>query len=300
MHKLTPETSIFSFFKDDKPALTIKSGEQVQFETEDCFSNQIQSEADLVTSIDFDRVNPAIGPVFVEGAEPGDILKIEIHDIRVRDWGVISTLPEMGVLIHRAELATKIVPIENSTVAHFNDRIHFDVKPMIGVIGTAPAGGAIPTGHPGDHGGNIDNHVITKGSTVYLPVNVKGGLFALGDIHASMGDGEIGGTGIEISGIVDTTISVLKGEAIPRPMVETEDSWYTVASDHDLQTSIRLACEDMQDLIVEKWELTPTDAYLLMSVGGDVQMCQCCKPSPVETVARYRLPKFSNMPRIIG
>lgn len=105
-----------------------------------------------MTSIDFSRVNPATGPVFVECAEPGDILKVEIHDIRVREWGVISTLPEMGVLIHRAETKTKIVPVENSSLVHFNDGIQFSVEPMIGVIGTAPSGDDIPTGHPGDHG----------------------------------------------------------------------------------------------------------------------------------------------------
>jgi amidase len=227
-------------------------------------------------SIDFSRVNPATGPVYVEGAEPGD-----------------------GLLIHRAETQTKIVPVENSSIAHFNDKIHFHVEPMIGVIGTAPAGEDVPTGHPGDHGGNIDNHMITKGAIVYLPVNVAGALFALGDVHASMGDGEIGGTGIEIAGEVEATLSVLKGKSIPRPMVETADSWYTVAADHDTQTAIRVACEDMQDLLVGNWDLTQTDAYLLMSVAGDVQMCQCCNPSPIEVISRFHMPKIENMPRLI-
>ncbi|PLT29414.1 acetamidase/formamidase family protein [Peribacillus deserti] len=299
MHYIKREESIFQFSKNNKPILNIKSGESVQFQTYDCFSNQITKESDLVTAIDFSKVNPATGPVYVEGAEPGDILRVEINDITVREWGVISTLPEMGTLIHRAETATKIVPVENSSIAHFNDRIHFPVNPMIGVIGVAPAGEDVPTGHPGDHGGNIDNHVITKGSIVYLPVNVPGALFALGDVHASMGDGEIGGTGIEISGEVKKTISVIKGKTIPRPMVETAESWYTVASDHDLQTAIRVASEDMQDIISEHWDLSNTDAYLLMSVAGDVQMCQCCKPSPVEVVTRFRIPKIENMPRFI-
>ncbi|MGF9798591.1 acetamidase/formamidase family protein [Brevibacillus agri] len=300
MHYLSREQSVFSFSRHHQPVLRINSGQSVTFQTYDCFSNQIQTEADLVASIDFARVNPATGPVFVEEARPGDVLKVEVHDVRVRDWGVISTLPEMGVLIHKAEPKTKIITVENSSIAHFDERIRFDVTPMIGVIGVAPAGEDVPCGHPGAHGGNIDTHTITRGSIVYLPVNVEGALFALGDVHASMGDGEICGTGIEIAGEVDTTLSVVKGQTITRPMVETSDSWYTIAEDHDISRAIRIACEDMQTLLVEKWNLTPTDAYLLMSVAGDVQMCQCCKPSPVEVVARFRMPKLKNMPRLIG
>lgn len=300
MHYIKKEQSSFDFSKDNSPVLKITSGEQVTFQTYDCFSNQIQSESDLVTSVDFSKVNPATGPVYVEGALPGDVLKIEIGQITVREWGVISTLPEMGVLWHRAETKTKIVPVENSSIAHFNERIHFPVNPMIGVIGVAPAGEAVPCGLPGDHGGNIDNHVITNGSVVYLPVYVEGALFALGDVHASMGDGEIGGTGIEIAGEVQTRISVLKGKTIPRPIVETDDSFYTVASNEDTQRAIQMACEDMQDLLVEKWDLSQTDAYLLMSVAGDVQMCQCCKPSPVDVISRFRMPKLENLPRLIG
>jgi amidase len=300
MHYLNRELSAFDFSKDNSPVLTINSGEKVTFQTYDCFSNQIQSESDLVTSVDFSKVNPATGPVYVDGAQPGDVLKVEIGKITVREWGVISTLPEMGVLWHRAETKTKIVPVVDSSVAHFNERIHFPVNPMIGVIGVAPAGEAVPCGLPGDHGGNIDNHVITKGSIVYLPVFVEGALFGLGDVHASMGDGEIGGTGIEIAGEVETTITILKGKTIPRPFVETEDSWYTVASHEETQRAIQIACEDMQDLLVEKWDLTPTDAYLLMSVAGDVQMCQCCKPSPIDVISRFRIPKLENLPRLIG
>ena len=299
MHYLKREQSIYSFSKNNPAQLSIKSGEKVVFETYDCFTNQIESEEDLVTTIDFSRVNPATGPVFVEDTQPGDTLKVEIHDLKVRDWGVISTLPDIGVLIHRAETKTKIVKVEDSVTIHFNDEISFDAAPMIGVIGCAPAGEDVPCGSPGDHGGNIDNHVITKGSTVYLPVNVEGSLFSLGDVHASMGDGEIGGTGVEISGEVETTISTIKGETIPRPLVETEDSWYTVASHENIEGAIQIACEDMQDLLVKKWNLSPTDAYLLMSVGGDVQMCQCCKPSPLDVIARFRMPKIKNMARLI-
>ncbi|MFF2755009.1 acetamidase/formamidase family protein [Psychrobacillus sp. NPDC058041] len=299
MHYLKREQSVYSFNKDHKPVLHIQPGENVLFQIYDCFTNQIQSDEHLITSIDFSKVNPATGPVYIEGALPGQTLKVEIHDIKVRDWGVISTLPEIGVLIHRAETKTKIVKVENDIKIHFNDDISFEAKPMIGVIGCAPAGEEVPCGLPGDHGGNIDNHVITKGSIVYLPINVEGALFGLGDIHASMGDGEICGTGVEISGEVETTISTLPNTKINRPIVETKDDWYSIASHTDTNRAIQIACEDMQDLLVDKWNLSQTDAYLLMSVAGDVQMCQCCKPSPVDVIARFRMPKLENMPRLI-
>ena len=299
MNYIKREQISFDFSKDQTPALTIKSGENVTFQTHDCFSGQITSEEDLITEVDFSKVNPATGPVYVEEAEPGDILKVEIHDIQVRDWGVICSIPDLGVLNDRAETKTKIVSVEDSSTVQFNDEIKFAANPMVGVIGVAPAEGSIPTGLPGNHGGNIDNHVITKGSTVYLPVNATGAYFGLGDVHASMGDGEISGTGIEISGEVDTTISVIKGKTIPRPMVETKDSWYTVAIHEDTQSAIKISSEDMQDLLVDHWNLSPTDAYLLMSVAGDVEICQCCKPSNLDVVTRFRIPKLENMTRLI-
>lgn len=303
MHILKKEKSVYSFDKNHKPVLTIQSGEKVSFQTYDCFNDQIQSESQLVSSIDFSTVNPATGPVYIEGALPGHILKVEIHDIKVRDWGVISTLPEIGLLVHTCEQKTKIVQVDDHNNVHFNDEISFEATPMIGVMGCAPAGDPVPNMDPGDHGGNMDNHIITKGTTVYLPINVEGGLFGLGDIHASMGDGEICGTGVEISGEVETTLSTISNQAIPRPMVETDDSWYTVASHSSTDRAIQIACEDMQTLVADKWKLSLVDAYLLMSVVGDVQLCQCCKPSPesnMEVIARFRMPKLQNMAPLIG
>lgn len=302
MHVLQKEQSVYSYDKNHKPVLTIQSGDKVTFNTFDCFSDQIQSDEQIVSSIDFSKVNPATGPVYIDGAQPGNTLKVEIHDIIVRDWGVISTLPHVGVLLHTCEQKTKIVKVEDNETVHFNEEIRFEAKPMIGVIGCAPAGDPVNNMDPGDHGGNLDNHIITKGTTVYLPVNVDGALFGLGDIHASMGDGEICGTGVEIAAEVETTISTITTQTIPRPMVETDDSWYTVASHTSTDRAIQIACEDMQALIAKKWNLSLVDAYLLMSVTGDAQLCQCCKPNPeskMEVIARFRMPKLQNMPPLI-
>ena len=279
MYQLNRQHSVYSFSKHHEPALRVESGARVHFQTFDCFTDQIQSEADLVSNIDFARVNPATGPVYVTGATPGSVLKVEIHDVRVRDWGVIATLPGIGVLAHTVDhMQTKIVAVKDSRVAYFNDRIHFHVDPMIGVIGVAPAGDEVACGHPGDHGGNIDTHVITRGSTVYFPVQVEGALFGLGDVHAAMGDGEICGTGIEIAGEVEATLSVLHGDLmIQRPLVETVDAWYTVASAPDLPTAITRCSEDMQRLLAAKWELTnERDVFPHVCRRRRAEMCQCC------------------------
>src|SRR5699024_2617048 len=110
---------------------------------------------------------------------------------------------------------------------------------------------------------------------------------------------EISGTGIEISGEVETTISVIKGKTIPRPMVETSDSWYTVAIHEDTQSAIKISSEDMQDLLVEHWNLSPTDAYLLMSVAGDVEICQFLIRSNLDLVSQIRIPNIYNMSQLI-
>src|SRR5690625_7878244 len=162
MNFIKREQISFDFSKDQTPALTIKSGENVTFQTHDCFSGQITSEDDLITEVDFSKVNPATGPVYVEEAEPGDILKVDIHNIQDRDCGVICSIPDLGVLNERAETKTNIVSVEVSSIVQFNDEIKFDADPMVGVIGVAPAEGSIPTGLPG----NQDRKSVVRGGRV--------------------------------------------------------------------------------------------------------------------------------------
>ena len=144
----------------------------------------------------------------VEGAQTGDILKVEIIRIETADKGVMIDGPGEGVLKDIIKKpSTRIFEIGDGYV-RFNDRLSFPVKPMIGVIGTAPAGKGIPTGTPGPHGGNMDCKKITEGATVYLPVNTEGALLAMGDLHAVMGDGEVGVCGVETAGRVTVKVTV--------------------------------------------------------------------------------------------
>lgn len=300
MHVVERDQFVFSFSGNHSPVLTVQSGERIVLRTNDCFSGQIRGDQDLVTSIDYGKINPATGPVFVEDAQPGDVLRAEIIRISLDDQGVITTLPDIGTLIHHSEIRSKLVQIREGRRVQFSEKIQFECNPMVGVIGVAPSEGEVACGHPGRHGGNLDSSCIAEGASVYLPVFVPGALFGLGDLHARMGDGEMCGTGVEIAGEVEVRLTVLKGIPLAAPVVETKDSWHSIASDHDVLAAIRQASEDMQSMIVQRWELTPTDAYLLMGAVSDVQMSQCCKPCPVETVVRVRMPKLDGMPGLAG
>lgn len=288
---------VYNFSANNKPVKTVKKGETVEFKTLDCFTNQITSEDQLVTALDFGKVNPATGPVYVEGAEVGDLLVVDILDIQVADRGFIATLPDTGPLFEEGGLRTKEIPIEDGQVV-FND-IKFPINPMVGVIGVAPKGEDVVCGFPGAHGGNMDCNKIVKGSRVYFPVNVEGALFQLGDLHASMGDGEISGSGVEIDGEVKVKLDIIKDFKIEWPVLETEDMWYAIGSDNEFTKALHYASKQIQDLIVNTYGWDKTDAYLYMSAAGSFEICQGCKPSDLPVAVRFGVPKIEEKGRLI-
>lgn len=289
---------VYHFSKENKPIKTVKKGDSASFKTLDCFSNQVRSEDQLITSIDFNRVNPATGPVFLEGANKGDVLVADILDIRIEDEGFISTLPDTGPLFEKTkELRTKKIPVINGEIV-FNDVRH-PAKPMVGVIGVAPEEGEVACGFPGAHGGNMDCNKIEKGTKVYFPVNVEGALFQLGDLHASMGDGEICGAGVEIPGQVDIKFDLIKDVKLDWPLIETEDMWYAIASDDSFEMALKYATYQINDLVSKAYGWDATDTYLYMSAVGSFEICQGCKPSSFPAVVRFGVPKVAEKPRLI-
>ena len=159
---------------------------------------------------------------------------------------------------------------------------------MIGVIGTAPAGEPVNTGTPHDHGGNMDTTAITEGSILYLPVNTEGALLAMGDVHATMGDGEIMGSGLEIPAVIEATVEVLKNCDYPLPMVETKDKWITIASRQTMEDATKLALDNMNRFIQSQSDLTFNQAGMLLSLAGDVIASQLVNPN---VTMRVELPK---------
>lgn len=286
--RLTSENVVYELAADNEPAASCAPGTRVVFETKDCFSNQIRSEDKLFASTDWKTINPATGPLAVEGASPGDVLKVEIEKIEVDNQGVMVAVPDMGILdkfIEKSE--TKIVPIEDG-YAIFNDRIKLPVEPMIGVIGTAPEGKVVPCGTPGSHGGNMDTAVIAEGTILYLPVRVEGGLLAMGDLHAVMGDGEVVVCGVEIAGEVTVTVDVISGFSIPDPVVETEDAFYVVSSAGTLDGAAQRATDNMFKFLQERLPLADNQLAMLMSLICDLQISQVVDPAKT---ARMRVAK---------
>jgi len=283
------EQAVLKMSANNPPVKKVKPGSTVVFETYDCFSNQIQQEDQPFSSVGWDQINPATGPLFVEGAEPGDILKVEIIDIKIASKGVMTTTPKLGVLkdIVTGE-TTKIISIEKDK-AIFNEKLHIPIKPMIGVIGTAPADEEIPTGTPGDHGGNMDCKKIIKGSCLYLPVNVPGALLSMGDLHAVMADGEIVICGLEIPGEVTIKVEVLTGESFPLPLLVSEEKLITIASAETLDEAAKLATKNMHSFLVQQLDLPIDVAGMLLSLVGDLRICQIVDPL---MTARMELPQW--------
>lgn len=276
--RITSDKTIFLMDKNNEPVLRAKSGDSVIFETCDCFSNVIRTEEDLISNIDFNRVNPATGPLYVEGAEPGDILKVDILRIDIDKQGAVVTAPGLGRLTDKIEKEETVIgKIEGDYVDYLG--IKLPLNKMIGVIGTAPAGDGISTGTPYDHGGNMDCKMITEGVSLYLPVNVEGALLAIGDLHAVMGDGEIMGSGMEIAGEVEVNVEVLKEFDFQLPIIETEDKWITLGSRATMEEASDLAINNMVDLIMKKTDLTMNQAGMLLSIVGNLKVCQVVDPN---------------------
>lgn len=288
MKKLTRDTVFYAFSADLEPALEIEPGEKVQMETHDCFCGQMQTEADTVETLDWERVNPATGPVYIRGAQPGDILAVDIEDVQVADQGAMVTVPGEGALGDIiTETETRIFHMEEGQ-AIFNDKVRLPMKPMIGVIGVAPKGEPVPNGTPDAHGGNMDCTLIGAGCTVYLPVNADGALLGMGDMHSVMGDGEIVVCGLEVPGEVTFSTRVLKEANLPTPFLETTDLVAAVHSAPTIDEATDGAIHRMAQFLTEMVGMGVNEAGMIMSIAGELKFCQVV--DPMKTV-RFEFPK---------
>ena len=292
----------FGFGADVPPALRIEpgTGETIGFETSDAVYAQLHEHQDMAKLTV--GINPVTGPVYFEGAEPGDALVVTIHEIRLKDYGWSVSLPGSGALQHVMgdKLFTRQVPIDAAGV-HVTERHVFGAKPMIGCIGTAPAEGENSTIMPSyAQGGNIDLTECRPGSKVYLPVGVPGAYLSIGDIHALMAEGESSFVAIEAEGTAVVSIELEKRMPLRAPRVETADEWIFVGLGDPVQESIRRGYEDMFAFLTEQHGWDRGDAYAVMSAIGHSRLggpTGSGEPDPlhpfaaVGAVTIHRLPK---------
>ncbi len=275
--------------KENSPCDRVRAGEIVAFETYDCFTNQFLPEEATFENVIRKPGNPATGPLYIEGAMPGDMLKIDILDIEMGPVGIVMLGPNSGS--EKEEFPQKVlrrVPVKGG-YAYFNERVKIPVKPMIGVIGVAPAGEGVSTITPMDHGGNMDCTQIKKGASLYLPVFVEGALLSMGDFHAVMGDGEVEDCGLEIEGRAIVRVSVVRNKnCVSYPMIETEDQLITLASREEVEDAWRAAARQMYEFMKEKVGMDYEEAGMLLTMTGDLIICQTV--NPMKTV-RMELPR---------
>lgn len=290
MVELNDERVLYAFSKDLEPALTVASGETVRIRTKDCFGNQIQRPEDQLDEIDWDHINPATGPVYVEGAVAGGALKVRVEAIEFDPQTASCTGKDEGVcgdLFDR--WSTHLCALEGDELV-WDDRLRIPLRPMIGVIGVAPAGEPVNCGTPGSHGGNMDNTAITAGATLYFPVAVDGALFGCGDMHAAMGDGEVSVSGAEVAGYATVTLTALPELHLANPLIENATHIGTIASAPTLDEAADAAVHDMVRIVAEATGAPADELVMLFSLVADVQVCQMVDP---QKTVRFMVPKYA-------
>lgn len=272
---------VYEFTPELEPVYTAADGESLTVETVDSLEGAIQEETDRLQSIP-EEVNAATGPIAVAGAAPGDVLRIDIEDVRVtEDRGRVVTAPAFGLQRDMSGIEhpfTRITPVEGDAIEF--EGVSVPIRPVIGTIGVAPAAESYSTLIPHDHGGNLDTTDMTGGTTAYFPVSQEGAMLAMGDVKAAMADGEMCGTGAEIGAAIDLTLEVVSDPpvSLDRPLVETDAAWKTIASAETMEAAAALANRDLLALLEAAHGWETTEAYLFSSLVGGLEISQVVDP----------------------
>jgi acetamidase/formamidase len=292
--KLLPENVHWGYYDAAlKPVLRVASGDRVRVETMVAGGLQRLRLAGVAESEIPDSLkaveqqvkergpgaHPMSGPIFVEGAEPGDTLEIRIGAIEfLHPFGVNAFSPGGGTLPDAYPYAQlKLMRWRaGADRIEFKPGVTLTLAPFFGSIGVAPPPlvGRISSRPPGWHGGNLDNKDLVSGSILYLPVHVPGALLSIGDGHGMQGDGEVTGTALETSLRGTFELRVRKGERLRWPRAETPTHYIAMGLDPDLDEAARLATREMVDFLVAEKKMTRDEAYMLCSLAADLRVTQ--------------------------
>lgn len=316
MQRITREQARkYAFDWRDEPLLRVRPGETFEVETYDASTGYFKSEADKAIPAKrpgFDRTpptaNPIGGPVYVEGCDRGDVLAVCVEEIVVDDFSWCAVGPRRGPLGEStrwpelsADYTTRIfrhAPGPSGTTRdgtlHFNDRVSWPITPFVGTLGVCPDREvATSIDGQGPWGGNLDVRDFAPGNRVLVQAYHPGGLFYLGDVHASQGDTEFTGTAAETKATVRLRLEVVKGRRIPWVRVEKPDAVVCVRADRPLEEAVTAATTDLMDLLVTEHGYGPVDAYCLVSTCPDfrVNVYQMCRVGNLSFVAGAELPR---------
>lgn len=285
----------FKWNRDVKPILTVDSGAEISFDLLDGGNNQITDKSTIEDVINFDieKADPIFGPIYVNGSQPGDVLKVEFLDLQCASYGWTAIMKSFGVIPEDfPEPYLKIFDLSPEQVAKgytvLKEGVHIPIRPFLGVVGVAPGeAGEFDTIPPLDTGGNIDCRYITQGSTLYLPVKVDGALFSCGDGHAAQGDGEVCGSAIEtpMKATVRLTLEKNKSwlksphyltnpETLKQAEVLRKGEYGCLGIDKDLFEASRKACKQAVEWLIQTKNLTKEEAYVLISLVGDLKIVE--------------------------
>jgi amidase len=305
----------YAFDWRDEPLLRVEPGESFEIETFDASTGYFKTESDKAIPgrrPGFDRVpplaNPLGGPVYVAGAERGDMLVVSIEDILVDDYSWVAVGPRRGPLGEStrwpelsSEYTTKIFKhtagpsgtFRDGTM-RFNNSISWPITPFVGTLGVAPDREVTTSlDGQGEWGGNLDIRDVTVGSRIMLPVFHSGALFYLGDVHASQGDTEFTGTAAETKALVCVKLELVKGKKIPWMRIDKPESIISVFASRPLEVAVETATVHLMDWLISEYDFSPTDAYCLVSTCPDfrINIYQMCKLRHISHVAGAELPK---------
>ena len=277
-HYLTSQQTHNKFSRAIPPVLTIESGDVIEFSTEEATDGQLSVDSDTadLMSLSFDPIHPLTGPVFVSGAQPGDVLAVTIHKIEIGEWGWTAILPGFGFLADEfTEPHLRTFKLAGKNNIQFADGINIPLKPFPGVLGVAPnTDSLLSTIPPRANGGNMDDPNIVEGTTVYMPVFVEGALFSIGDAHAAQGLGEVCGTAIEAPMKFLVEIELIKDRDLPEPQYENDDVYAVTAYATTIDEAAKKATRYMIDHLTSNYSLSENDAYMLCSLAGDLKIAE--------------------------
>jgi acetamidase/formamidase len=296
VHILNAEPTHSVWNRALEPRLRIAPGDQVQFECVDATGGQVHpgTTVDQFEQIDRTRIHALTGPVWIDGAEPGDVLEIDVLATQHRGWGWSSVIPGLGFLKERFNAPYLFHwHLDGDTTRSLAPAV-LPVRPFLGVMGVARAeDGAFRTRPPGSFGGNLDVRELCAGAKLYLPIYNPGALFSCGDGHAAQGDGEVCINGIECPLDVTLSFHLHKRQPLAGPIVEASeavapdtrgDAWVVVESGEDIAATARAATSRMVDLLVSRWGFSEVHAYILCSVALKLRLSQVVN-EPVFTVS---------------